>query len=71
MGAAASADVCWMAAASGQVLRRSEDGTWMDVSPAPRLSIARLHVTGSLEATVVGADGIAVKTSDGGRTWMR
>ena len=71
MGGAASSDVCWMAAASGQVLRRTEDGSWMDVSPAPRISIVRLDVTASLEATVVGTDGTAVKTSDGGRTWMR
>ena len=54
MGGAASSDVCWMAAASGQVLRRTEDGSWMDVSPAPRISIVRLDVTASLEATVVG-----------------
>ena len=31
----------------------------MDVTPAPRISIVRLDVTPSLEATVVGTDGTA------------
>jgi hypothetical protein len=71
MGSAFSAEVCWLAAASGQVLRRTDGGSWVDVSPAPRLAIVRLDVTSSLEATVVGADGTVMNTADGGLTWMR
>jgi hypothetical protein len=71
MGAAPSPEVCWMAGADGQVLRRGEDGTWVDVSPAPRISIVRLDVSASLEAAVVRPDGTALKTADGGRTWLR
>jgi hypothetical protein len=71
MGAAPSRDVCWMAGAHGQVLRRTEDGTWVDVSPAPRLSIVRLDVSASLEAAVIRPDGTALKTADGGQTWWR
>jgi hypothetical protein len=71
MGAAPSPEVCWMAGADGQVLRRSEDGTWVDVSPAPRISIVRLDVSTSLEAAVIRPDGTALKTADGGRTWLR
>jgi hypothetical protein len=71
MAAAASTEVCWMAAAAGIVLRRTEGGTWVDVSPVPRLSIVRLDVATSLEASLVSSDGKVVKTEDGGRTWMR
>lgn len=71
MGAAPSPEACWMAGAHGQVLRRTDDGTWVDVSPAPRISIVRLDVSSSLEAAVVRPDGTAVKTADGGRTWLR
>ena len=71
MGAAPSPEVCWMAGADGQVLRRSEEGTWVDVSPAPRISIVRLDVSASLEAAVIRPDGTALKTADGGRTWLR
>ena len=71
MGAAPSPEVCWLAGADGQVLRRSEDGTWVDVSPAPRISIVRLDVSASLEAAVIRPDGTALKTADGGRTWRR
>jgi hypothetical protein len=71
IGAAPSAEVCWVAGASGHVLRRSEDGQWADVSPAPRLSLVRLDVSTPLDAVAVGADGTTVKTADGGRTWMR
>jgi hypothetical protein len=71
MGAAPSSEICWMAAASGQVLRRTEDGAWVDVSPVPRLSIVRLEVSAVLDAVVMDASGAAVKTADGGRTWMR
>ncbi len=70
MGAAPGPGVCWMAGASGQVLRRDENGTWIDVSPAPRLSIIRLDVNAPFEAVVTAADGTALKTADGGRTWM-
>jgi Putative zinc-finger len=70
MGAAPGPGVCWMAGRSGQVLRRNEDGTWIDVSPAPRLAIIRLDVNAPFEAVVTGADGTALKTADGGRTWM-
>ena len=70
MGAAPGPGVCWIAGRSGQVLRRDEDGTWIDVSPAPRLAIIRLDVNAPFEAVVTGADGTALKTVDGGRTWM-
>jgi hypothetical protein len=70
-GAAPSADVCWLATESGTVLRRNEAGSWLDVSPPTRASIARIESTAVLGATVVYTDGTTQTTVDGGRTWTQ
>jgi hypothetical protein len=69
MGAAPSDVVCWLAAPSGDVLRRDEAGTWRTVTPSPRRAIARIEAAGSADATVVALDGTVLRTVDGGQHW--
>ena len=69
MGAAPSDVVCWLAAPWGDVLRRDEGGTWRNVTPSPRLAIARIEAAGNTEATVVAVDGTVRRTVDGGQHW--
>jgi hypothetical protein len=71
MAAAPSPEICWLASPSGQVLRRNEAGTWLDVSPSPRLAIDRLDSTAPLDATVLRPDGTRDSSVDGGLTWRR
>ncbi len=71
MGAATSANVCWLASPAGAVWRRSADGTWEDVSPSPANGIGRIEPNSDVAATVATVDGLSLRTADAGRTWTR
>jgi putative zinc finger protein len=70
MGRAVSEDACWLASASGHVLRRADAGSWIDVSPSPSVRIMRFDAATSRDATLVGFDGSVLHTDDGGRSWV-
>ena len=71
MGAATSANVCWLASPAGTVWRRSADGRWSDVSPSPADGISRIEPSSDVSATVWTVDGLSLRTADAGRTWTR
>ena len=69
VGAAPSADVCWLAGAGGVVLRREPSGGWRLVPLPVAVDIRALTSSSALEAAVTLVDGRRLQTADGGRTW--
>lgn len=65
-----SADVGYVAGASGTVLKTTDGGaTWTDVSTGPSLEINDLYFFDAEVGLVVGEEGQIGRTEDGGATW--
>ncbi len=65
-----SADVCWVAAPSGDALRRASDGSWTRIRVPVTDPIISLMATSATNAVVTTANQRRFETKDGGVTWI-
>ena len=64
-----SADVCWVATPSGDVLRHASDGSWTRSRVPVTEVITSLTTTSATDALVTTADQRRFETKNGGVTW--
>jgi len=68
-GSAPTARICWLAGASGAILRTTDGEHWETIpSPAP-LDWTRIFAVDAQQAVITSSDGKRYVTNDGGRTW--
>lgn len=67
--AAPSPTVCWVAGASGTVLRTTDGSTWAAVAFPERVDLIAITASDARTATVTAADGRIFHTADGGLSW--
>lgn len=65
-----SADVCWFASPSGEVLLHASDGTWKRSRVPTTAAVTSMHATSATDAIATTEDQRRFQTKDGGATWV-